>query len=124
MQITKLLARAFSGFAIAIIAACAKSGMVQCDHSLRGEQVSADGAFKAAVLDVACGATTADASWVLITAAKESFKDDRDKAAVFNGPIVKVLWDGNDLVVIYGDARPFKTPGSAKGVNIVYRESE
>lgn len=83
--------------------------------------MSTDGKMKAAIVDVQCGATTRDASWVLLASASEKFHDEKDRTATFDGSIPQLLWEGQDLVVEHGDARPTKTTEAVRNVHIVYR---
>lgn len=119
-RITKLLWVAALG-SVALLSGCDSGGLFGCDNTVRGEQVSPAGTFKAAILDVQCGATTADASWVLLTDSKTAFKYKEDRLAVFEGHVDRVVWNEGDLVVFYGDSKPFHMEQSARGVHISYQ---
>jgi hypothetical protein len=120
--ISKLVAHAAPAAAVLILAACAKSS--DCAHNLREAQNSPDGKQKAVIVDVRCGATAAPNSWVLMTDAGAKFRDEADTVAVFEGSAERVVWRGAALLVIYGHAKPSHAPEAAKGVQIVYLESE
>jgi hypothetical protein len=84
------------------------------------ELVSPDATHKAALLEVACGATTRDAYWVLLTRTGRGFSDRRDRVAVFEGRPRRLEWRGGVLHVDYGLAKPFQTSSESDGVRIVY----
>jgi len=123
MRLAQKLLYAMTAASLLLAAAC-RSADSECARTLRGVQSSPDGKFKAAILDVNCRATTGLASWVLIGAADAAFKNDADRAAVFQGSVKRVVWQRTDLVVIYDRAKPVATPAAAKGVAIVYLEAE
>lgn len=122
MRISKLQLCAAPAVALLILAACSNGS--ECAHNLRDAQNSPDGKLKAVIDDVRCGATSARSSWVLIADANAKFRDAADKVAVFDGSAERVVWRGTALLVVYGHAKPSQTPESAKGVQIVYLESE
>jgi hypothetical protein len=121
MTNTRLAAEAFSCVFLLVALGCSREPLFECEHTVRGEKVSTDGKMKAAIVDVQCGATTRDASWVLLTSAGEKFHDEKDRIATFDGSIQQVLWEEQDLVVVHGDARPAKTTESVRNVHVVYR---
>src|SRR5450631_212851 len=122
MRISKLHRYVVPAVSMLISAAC--SNGIECAHNLRDAQNSPDGKLKAVIVDVRCGATTANSSWVLIADANAKFRDAADKVAVFDGSAERVAWRATALLVVYGHAKPSQTPESAKGVQIVYLESE
>lgn len=93
----------------------------ECVHQPGKAVLSPDGKLKAALVEVACGATTANTTWVVLTDAAGKFDDERDEVAVFEGRVHQVSWEGCDLIVVYGDAKQIKASTSAKGVRIEYR---
>ena len=122
MRISKVHRYVAPAVSMLILAAC--SNPSECAHNLRDAQNSPDGKLKAVIVDVRCGATTAGTSWLLITDANAQFRDAADKVAVFDGSAERVVWRGAALLVIYGHAKPSQMLESAKGVRIVYLESE
>jgi hypothetical protein len=105
------------------VSSCDQAGIFDCDNQLRSSVPSADGKYLASVLSVQCGATTADASWVLLTDAEKKIDFESDKVAVFEGDDISVNWTGNDLQVSYKEARPFRMDPVAKGIAITYRKN-
>lgn len=91
--------------AVTCLALGACSPLPDCDQNIRDQIVSPDGLMKAALLDMQCGATTADATWVLMTASSKKFDVKKDNIAVFEGR-VDIRWEKKDLVVVYGDSVP------------------
>lgn len=122
MRITRVLLCVVAAVWVLVAAAC--SSAAECHQKLRSAQTSPDGKLKAAILDASCGASGADKSWVLIADANAKFRDEEDKAAGFEGAVERISWRGDELLVIYGRAKPAKTPDSAKGIPINYLESE
>jgi hypothetical protein len=122
MRISKLHRYVVPAVSMLISAACSNGS--ECAHNLRDAQNSPDGKLKAVIVDVRCGATSAGSSWVLIADANAKFRDAADKVAVFEGSAQRIVWRGAALLVIYGHAKASQTPTSAKGVQIVYLESE
>ncbi len=100
---------------------CGDSAIFDCDKELKSRITSPDGEYAAGILTVQCGATTADATWVLLGKAGDEYDYDRDKVAVFEGSNVELNWHESLLQVIYYEARPFKMNPSAKGVSIEYQ---
>lgn len=125
MTITKNLRRVIAGSAVAfLLIGCSQTDLVSCDQGLREEKKSLDSKFKAAVLDVQCGATTRDASWVLLADGDSEFSYEKDRIATFEGRVDRVAWEGGSLVIFYGDAVPFAKNDSARGIPISYRRGE
>jgi len=108
----------------ALFCAVACSQRDACTHTLRNTQRSADGKLKAAILDVNCGAGLSAASSILIAAADADFRDEEDKAAVFEGTVRKLKWQDDALYVIYGNAKIKRVADFAKGVKLYYFEIE
>lgn len=104
------------------LSSCGQVPMFDCDNNLRSSVRSLDGKHVAGVLSVQCGATTADASWVLLADAGEKFDFERHKIAVFEGSDVNVMWVDSKLQVDYKDSEPFRMDPSAKGIAVTYRE--
>ncbi|HWU53302.1 MAG TPA: hypothetical protein VN153_10860 [Tahibacter sp.] len=102
---------------------CGDGLLSDCDRTMGAELISPDAAHKAAVLDVACGTTTRDAYWVLLTRADREFSGRRDRVAVFEGRPERVEWRGTVLHVDHGSAKPFLMNEEAGGVRIVYAAS-
>ena len=109
------------GTSILIATGCDEEGLLKCDRVMRNEAISADASMKAAIEDVQCGATTRDASWVLLTKASSRFSDKRDQIAVFEGHVNELKWENGALVVLHGDAVPFKTTEIVGSIKVVYR---
>jgi len=105
------------------IASCQAEDMFECEHNLRGEKASTNGLLKAAILDVKCGASTADASWILLTTAKAKVAGERDRVAVFEGRVREVVWEGPNLLVVYGDAKAISTTPAFQGTQILYHQN-
>jgi hypothetical protein len=122
MPTPKVLCILVVGTALFCAAACAKRDA--CVHTLRNTQSSADGKLKAAILDVKCGPGAPDASWILIAAADANFRDEEDKAAVFEGAVQQLKWQDGALYVIYGHAKIRRVADFAKGVKLYYFEIE
>ena len=97
------------------------AGIFTCDHELKSSVASPDGRLKAGVVFVQCGATTADATWVVLGASHKDFDYERDQVAVFEGGDVALGWAGNRLFVMPRKARAFRTDAVSKGVRIEYR---
>jgi hypothetical protein len=112
----------FVSLLLACLSACSYSPQFSCEKKLHDEVASADGRLKAAILDVQCGATTQDASWVVVSYAREDFDEERDKVAIFEGAVNDLTWQGNQLHVLYGTAKPFLMNKEAKGAQVIYRE--
>lgn len=111
---------ALVGVSFLALASCQRDGIFDCEHSIGREVPSQNGQFRAAVDTVQCGATTKDASWVLLTERKSGFKPDLDKAAVFEGAIDQLQWSGTKLTVFYADSKPFLMKKSISGVTLEY----
>lgn len=103
-----------------LLSGCNINSIPECDKNIRGQVISPDGAMKAAIIDVQCGATAADASWVVLAESKNEFDINSNRVAVFEGKIESVEWRGGDLYVFYGDARPFEMRENGKGLRILY----
>ena len=71
---------------------------------------------------VQCGATTSDATWVLLYPASKKPEPDSDKVAVFEGTDVGIKWEAGRLKIVYGDVRLFKNELSLHGVQVQYME--
>lgn len=113
----------FSLFALllgAFLSACYADAIFECDHEERSLVESGDGRFKASVVLVQCGATTSDATWVLLYPAKEKPDPDSDKVAVFEGTDLRVEWVDRQLKIAYGDVRLFKNESSLHGIQVQY----
>lgn len=106
---------------LAMLAGCDGGSLFECERTLRIERPSPDGRFKAAIEDVQCGATTRDASWILLAKAHDAFDDERDQVATFDGRVRDLQWQGADLVVLHGSAKPVRVARSAGATTIVYR---
>ena len=100
---------------------CRNSAIFDCDKELKSSVTSPDGKHTAGILAVQCGATTADATWILLADAGEEYDYDRDKVAIFEGSNIKLNWSDSLLQVAYYKARPFKMDPSANGVSIEYQ---
>lgn len=105
---------------LATVSGCRDSPLVDCDRTVQAEVASPDAVHKAAMLEVACGATTRDAYWVLLTPADRGFSPERDRVAVFEGRPDALEWRDGVLHVDYGPAKPFLMNVHADGVRIVY----
>lgn len=117
------ISRRFSlvvGFSALLLAGCHDRAMFDCEDTVGSEFLSEDGTMKAAVANVQCGATTADATWILLAKSREKFSRDTDKIAVFEGAVKELQWRGQVLYVNYGTAKPFLKSEKAKGVRVVY----
>ena len=91
-----------------------------CDKEQTTSIDSKDGRFRATVLLVQCGATTADATWILLSPTSRNPDPEIDKAAVFDGTDIRVKWVDNLLDISFGDARLFKSASSLHGVSVQY----
>lgn len=120
MKTGKYLKVGLTVLLILYLTGCRNAPLAGCERTLHSEQISPDGNWKAAVLGVQCGATTADASWVLLTSEQNEFEGERDKVAVFEGRVENIAWQGNRLVVSYGDAKPFLMNRLAGEIQIIY----
>lgn len=112
----------FVSLLLACLSACGGSPHFSCEKKLHDEVTSSDGRLKAAILDVQCGATTQDANWVVVSNASEDFDEERDKVAIFEGSVESVVWQGNQLHIIYGSSKPFLMNKEAKGAQVIYKE--
>jgi hypothetical protein len=122
MPTLKVLCVLLAGAALFCAAACAQRDA--CVHTLRNTQNSADGKLKAAILDVKCGPSAPDASWILLAAADANFRDEEDKTAVFEGTVQQLKWQDDALYVIYGNAKIRRVADFAKGIKLYYFEIE
>jgi hypothetical protein len=104
----------------ALLSGC--GGMFSCDYALHNEMASPDGSLKAALLDVQCGATTADAVWVLLTDSRSKFRYQQDRVAVFEGVVDHLAWKDHELIVFYGQSKPFQMDQSSHGIRISYQK--
>lgn len=111
---------AFALFALAL-AAC--DGM-PCEHIVRSEVMSPDGRFKAAILNVDCGATTQEATWIILSRAEDSYDFRKDRTSVFEGVVRDISWRAGTLAIDYGDAKIFERKSEAMGVAIVYEKAD
>lgn len=120
MKIDKFLKGGMAVLLALYLTGCRNAPLAGCEQTLRSEQISPDGRWKAAILDVQCGATTADANWILLTSKQSKFEGERDKVAVFEGRVENIAWQGERLIVSYGDARPFLMNPLAGKVQVIY----
>lgn len=121
-KIAKMPLAAVILVAVFHLSSCSQAPMFDCDKNLKSSVRSLDGKHVAGVLSVQCGATTADASWILLADVSEKFDFERHKIAVFEGNDVNVVWVDGKLQVGYKDSDPFRMDPSAKGVAITYRQ--
>jgi len=106
---------------MALLGACDSGREIfDCDKERIGAAESGDGKFTATVLQVQCGATTRDATWVLVSPHGGSIDEDNDIAAVFEGKDIRVEWIDGVLEITYGDATIFKEERSLHGIAIRY----
>lgn len=102
------------------VSGCGGGPLPDCERRMDAVLLSPDATHKAVLLEVACGATTRDAYWVLLTRANREFSDRNDRVAVFEGRPKHIEWRGNVLHVDYGSAKPFLMNEGPDGVRIVY----
>lgn len=121
MRITKIF-KCLSGLFLLVLTSCSGTPLFQCDTVLHDQSVSSSGRLKTGVVDAQCGATTEDASWVLLTEENKDFDYKKDRIATFEGQIKSVVWHQDELVITYGKAKPFLTTQQAKGIHIIYRQ--
>lgn len=122
MRILDALACVAIAIAVLLLAACGPSPMFDCEKEFRSRVTSSPTQQTAAVLSVRCGASTPDASWVLLANPGEEFDLEHDLVAVFEGVDVNIAWDESVLDVTFGAAKPYRTEISAKGTEIRYRK--
>jgi hypothetical protein len=107
--------------ATTLLGACdSGAGIFDCDKERVEVAKSDDGKHIATVLLVQCGASTRDATWVLVSQSGRETDDDDDRAAVFEGKDVSVKWVDGVLEISYGDATMFTGESSLNGVRIRY----
>lgn len=107
----------------ALLSACSYADPIfECEQEDQSVAESQNGKFTAAVVLVQCGATTSDATWVLLTPAGRKPNSDLDKVAVFEGKDVRISWSEGALTVSHGDLRSFKTESSLYGVKVHYKK--
>jgi hypothetical protein len=70
-----------------------------CGYDLKSSAVSPDGRYKAAVVEVNCGATTSYVSWAVLTKANKKFNYRKDHLASVETQAMTVRWEGQKLVV-------------------------
>lgn len=111
------------GLVGALLVACAAvvitfiHGMSACSYDVRDEKVAPDGARKAALVDVNCGATTGYATWVVMAKTAEPFRYRRDLVAAISGRAARIEWDGSRLIVFHpATQRPNIERNHAAGV--------
>ncbi len=92
----------------------------ECDQSVQSVVPSPNGDFVAKVLLVQCGATAADATWVLLAPGEAKFDDDKDKIAVFEGGVVEASWLRGRLNIEFKDSKIFRMEREKHGVAISY----
>jgi hypothetical protein len=103
------------------LSACEYGGPIfDCDQEQKKAVKSDDGKFSASVLLVQCGATTRDATWILVSPHDRSVDSERDRAAVFEGSDVDIRWVGGVLEISYGDAKLFRNESTLHGAAIKY----
>lgn len=121
MRLNSRIAAVAMTLSLIALTGCRNSAIFDCDKELKSSVMSPDGKHTAGILAVQCGATTADATWILLTDAGEEYDYDRDKVAIFEGSNIKLNWSDSLLQITYYKARPFKMDPSAKGVSIEYQ---
>lgn len=121
MKLSKSVATAVITTSFILVSGCSGGGMFDCERQLRSSTISPDGKFKVGVLTVQCGATTADATWIILADGGNNYDYDRDQIAVFEGTDVKAEWQGGGVEVTYHDARSFRMDPISRGVSIKYR---
>lgn len=106
-----------------VFSSCGRDGLFSdCDRVIKPAVLSPDSKFKIAMLSVQCGATTADATWLLLTSSDQTFDYERDVFAVFQGDDVRAAWENGSIVVTYGDAKKFQSDSLFRGIHISYRK--
>lgn len=101
------------------LAGCSPVGL-ECEQTVQGVVPSPDGGFVAKVLLVQCGATTADATWVLLTPSDASVGSENDKVAVFEGGTVDASWRAEALNIDFKGSKAFRVERKKHGVSITY----
>lgn len=124
MKTSRKLSVALMMLSFLALGGCGNSALFSCENDLKSTVPSPDGKYAAGVLSVQCGATTADATWVLLKDSKDGFDYERDKVAVFEGSAVALSWKDESLQVVYHEAKPYKMDPSAKGVSIKYQNKK
>lgn len=104
-----------------LLGACSNAEpFFECAQEEQTSAESPDGRFKASVVLVQCGATTSDATWVLLSPTGRKPDPDRDTVAVFEGKAVRATWVAGALDIAHGDLRSFKSESSLHGVPARY----
>lgn len=101
------------------LASCSLTGF-ECDQNVQAVLPSPNGNFVAKVLLVQCGATTADATWVLLASSGTNFDGDKDKVAVFEGGVIEASWRGETLNIDFKNSKIFKMEREKNGAVISY----
>ncbi|RAK60876.1 hypothetical protein DJ021_14175 [Phenylobacterium hankyongense] len=70
-----------------------------CGYRLTGQQVSPDGAIKAGIVQVDCGATTGVATWAVLAPTGKAFDYRKDRVVAIEGEAIRIAWEGRKLVV-------------------------
>jgi hypothetical protein len=91
-----------------------------CSDALVSESTSANGRYLATLIVRDCGATTNFASHIRLRRSDEPYRDDARSVAIFEGRIDPPIWEGDRLVVRFGDAEPFRRETAWGDVTIVY----
>lgn len=96
------------------------SPVFECENRLRSAHPSHDKALVAELYDVQCGATTEDATWLLLRTAGRPKFDMANRVAVFEGTDVWVNWESGGLRVSYRESTLFDHRSSSHGVRITF----
>ncbi len=91
-----------------------------CDYAVRDVVKSPAEDIKTAIVDVQCGATTRDASWIVMTSGGSNFSYEKDRVASFIGTVSSVEWSGANIVVRLGNSYPIKVEKLPPGGGVFF----
>lgn len=103
-----------------VMVGCGGGDLFDCDEQVLSRSVSPDGLHVASAVSVQCGATTKDATWVLLSRSGRVPSRERDNVATFEGGEVDLDWDEESLQVFHRGARLHRMDKTADGVAIEY----
>lgn len=123
VSVTVKVARLLFLGAVIQSAGCAPP-LPPCEKSLAELISSPREGVSAFVLDVQCGATTADSKWVLV-GPKPFVEAKAERIAVFDGPLKRIWWERGELHIDHGDSKRYHekdiiSDGIAKGYRVIY----
>ncbi len=92
----------------------------ECKKNYHKEIISKNGELKAVAVDIQCGSTTDNGTWVLITGTVSDFNEQRDVAAVFIGQVESISWQDEQLVIYQGNAKATTTSTIFRSIPVKY----